>query len=89
MDAAEPPLELSFEDALARLEEIVRLLEKGEAPLDQSIELYQEGDREALIVELRAEREQHARDAEAALIAAEEGPVDEIVPGIRDPFKKA
>ena len=37
--------ELSFEAALARLEEIVRILEKGEAPLDQSIELYQEGDR--------------------------------------------
>jgi exodeoxyribonuclease VII small subunit len=37
--------ELSFEAALARLEEIVRTLERGEAPLDQSIELYQEGDR--------------------------------------------
>lgn len=37
--------ELSFEAALARLEEIVRLLERGEAPLDQSIDLYQEGDR--------------------------------------------
>ena len=37
--------QLSFEDALKRLEEIVRTLEKGEAPLDQSIELYQEGDR--------------------------------------------
>ena len=36
---------LSFEAALARLEEIVRTLEKGEAPLDQSIELYQEGER--------------------------------------------
>ena len=36
---------LSFEAALKRLEEIVRTLEKGEAPLDQSIELYQEGDR--------------------------------------------
>ena len=45
MDAAQPPLDLSFEDALTRLEEIVRLLEKGEAPLDQSIELYHEGDR--------------------------------------------
>ena len=43
--AAEPSTELSFEDALKRLEEIVRLLERGEAPLDQSIELYQEGDR--------------------------------------------
>jgi len=39
------PSELSFEAALARLEEIVRTLERGEAPLDQSIELYQEGDR--------------------------------------------
>ena len=37
--------QLSFEEALKRLEEIVRTLEKGEAPLDQSIELYQEGDR--------------------------------------------
>ena len=37
--------QLSFEAALKRLEEIVRTLEKGEAPLDQSIELYQEGDR--------------------------------------------
>ena len=45
MDAAADDDELSFEAALARLEEIVRLLERGEAPLDQSIELYQEGDR--------------------------------------------
>ena len=46
MDAAtDTTNELSFEAALARLEEIVRLLERGEAPLDQSIELYQEGDR--------------------------------------------
>lgn len=37
--------DLSFEAALQRLEEIVRTLERGEAPLDQSIELYQEGDK--------------------------------------------
>jgi len=50
-----------------------------------------EEDRQALIDELRAEREQHARDAEAALAAAEAGEevaADEIVPGIRDPFKR-
>jgi len=49
-----------------------------------------DSDREALIVELRAEREQHARDAEAALAAEEAGEVvsDEIVPGIKDPFKR-
>ena len=45
MDAVEQQEELSFEDALRRLEEIVRTLERGEAPLDRSIELYQEGDR--------------------------------------------
>ena len=47
-EASSPPADvsqLSFEAALTRLEEIVRTLEKGEAPLDQSIELYQEGDR--------------------------------------------
>ena len=53
------------------------------APTDTRLE----GDREALITELRAEREQHARDAEAALAGASEDTSDEIVPGIRDPFK--
>jgi exodeoxyribonuclease VII small subunit len=37
--------DLSFEAALKRLEEIVRKLESGEAPLDEAIELYSEGDR--------------------------------------------
>ena len=36
---------LSFEAALAELEQIVRSLEKGAEPLDKSIELYQRGDR--------------------------------------------
>ncbi|MBA3576556.1 MAG: exodeoxyribonuclease VII small subunit [Pseudomonadota bacterium] len=43
--AGQSASELSFEAALKRLEEIVRTLEQGEAPLDQSIVLYQEGDR--------------------------------------------
>ncbi|MEJ7776703.1 MAG: DUF1013 domain-containing protein [Sphingomicrobium sp.] len=53
-----------------------------------------DSDRDALIVELRAEREQNSRDAEAALAAAEAGEAgvvaapDEIFPGIRDPFKR-
>ncbi|MEO8618178.1 MAG: exodeoxyribonuclease VII small subunit [Sphingomicrobium sp.] len=37
--------DMSFEAALAELEQIVRTLEQGTAPLDQSIELYQRGDR--------------------------------------------
>ena len=35
--------ELTFETAIARLEEIVRALEQGSAPLDQSLTLFEEG----------------------------------------------
>ena len=33
----------SFEEAMKRLEEIVRLLENGQFSLDESIKLYEEG----------------------------------------------
>lgn len=35
---------LSFEDALRALEDVVRRLESGEVPLDQSINLYERGE---------------------------------------------
>ena len=35
---------MSFEDALKELEGIVRQLEQGEVPLEQSIQLYERGD---------------------------------------------
>ncbi len=41
---AEQIADLSFEDALKRLEAIVHRLESGEASLDESIRLYGEGD---------------------------------------------
>ncbi|MBF0665075.1 MAG: exodeoxyribonuclease VII small subunit [Brevundimonas sp.] len=44
-DAAPTPAELSFEDALQRLEQIVSRLESGQAPLEESIVLYEEGAR--------------------------------------------
>lgn len=34
---------ITFEQALGRLEEIVRALESGTAPLDKSLELFEEG----------------------------------------------
>ena len=34
---------LSFEHAMTRLEEIVSVLEKGEAPLEESLTLFEEG----------------------------------------------
>lgn len=52
---------LSFEDALKRLEAIVRELEGGEVPLEHSIALYAEGDR------LRAQCEQRLRSAQARI----------------------
>ncbi len=33
----------SFESSMARLEEIVSLLERGEAPLEQALSLFEEG----------------------------------------------
>lgn len=35
--------ELTFETALSRLEEIVRALDGGSAPLDESLALFEEG----------------------------------------------
>ena len=34
---------LTFEQAMARLEEIVRLLEQGDAPLEDALSLFEEG----------------------------------------------
>ena len=66
----EPEIQtLSFEAALAQLELIVRSLETGTEPLDQSIELYQRGDRlkrhcEARLKAAQARIDQISVDAE-------------------------
>jgi len=38
-----PVTEMSFEDAMAALENVVRQLENGDVPLEKSIELYEHG----------------------------------------------
>jgi len=38
-----PLAKISFEQAAARIDEIVRLLEKGDVPLDESLALFEEG----------------------------------------------
>jgi exodeoxyribonuclease VII small subunit len=53
--------ELSFEDALKRLETIVQQLESGDVPLEKSIELYGEGDR------LRSQCEERLKAAQARI----------------------
>jgi len=46
--------EMTFEVAIARLEEIVRLLESGNAPLDQSLSLFERIDQaESALKEIR------------------------------------
>jgi len=71
----EPEIEaLSFEAALAQLETIVRSLETGTAPLDESIELYQRGDRlkrhcEARLKAAQARIDQISLDAEGKPVA--------------------
>ncbi len=52
---------LSFEEALRRLEAIVQQLERGDVPLDQSITLYEEGDK------LRAQCQSRLAAAEARI----------------------
>lgn len=40
----QPISEMSFEDALAALEDVVKNLEGGQVPLDKSIDLYERGE---------------------------------------------
>jgi exodeoxyribonuclease VII, small subunit len=49
---------MTFEQAMTRLEAIVRTLEAGELPLDETVRLYEEGQR------LRLYCEQYLADAE-------------------------
>ena len=39
----EKPDKLTFEQSAARIEEIVKMLERGDAPLDKSLALFEEG----------------------------------------------
>jgi len=61
--------DMSFEEAMAALEQVVGALEKGEVPLEQSIDLYERG------AALKAHCAEKLRDAEARveLIRAREG----------------
>ena len=78
---SETPIgKMSFEDALAELEGIVRQLEQGEVPLEQSIALYERGDAlrkhcEAKLREAELKVEKIVADAEGKAAGTE--PMDE------------
>lgn len=52
---------MSFEDALGQLEQIVKSLESGQAPLEKSIEAYERG------IALKKHCEQKLKDAQAKI----------------------
>ena len=68
-EAGAPPVaEMSFEAALAELEQVVARLEGGQAALDESIALYARG------AELRAHCEERLKAAEARVAEIAQGP---------------
>lgn len=60
-DMSDDTSNLNFEDALRRLEDIVRKLESGDVPLDQSIALYEQGEK------LRGLCQKRLEDAQAKI----------------------
>ena len=72
------PIEaMSFEDALRALEEIVTQLERGDVPLDKSIDLYSRGE------ELRAACQKRLDNAQARIekiVASADGAPSGAVP---------
>ncbi len=59
--SAENIAEMTFEQALIALEEIVQQLERGDVPLDQSIDLYSRGE------QLRSACQKRLDDAQARI----------------------
>lgn len=43
MSAKKPEEKVNFEESLERLEKIVAMLERGDAPLEESLKLFEEG----------------------------------------------
>lgn len=66
--------EIKFEAALARLEEIVRALDGGEAKLDESLALFEEG---VKLVKLCSEKLDHAEQKVKILVRGDDGGLSE------------
>ena len=66
--------ELTFEQKMARLEEIVAKLEKGDAQLGDSLQLFEEGTR--LVSACRAELDQAEQQVIKLMKGADGAPVE-------------
>jgi exodeoxyribonuclease VII small subunit len=67
---------MSFEQAMVRLEEIVRSLERGDAPLDQSLALFEEG---TSLVRLCTTALEQAQQRVTILLKQDDGRVSEQI----------
>jgi exodeoxyribonuclease VII small subunit len=67
-EGARPVEGLSFEAALAELEQVVARLEKGEVPLEESLALYERG------AALRRHCDERLKAAEARVAEITQGP---------------
>jgi exodeoxyribonuclease VII small subunit len=76
-EGADQIASLSFEEALKTLEDVVRRLESGDVPLDQSIALYERG--EALRLHCQA-RLDAAQARIEKIVAGPEGKPSHTVP---------
>ncbi len=66
--------EMKFEEAIARLEEIVKQLEGGSVPLDTSLALFEEG---VTLAKTCNELLQNAQQKVNALVGGEEVPFEQ------------
>ena len=70
----------TFEENIARLEEIIALLEKGEAPLEQAMGLFEEGT--ALMKQCSQALDQAEQKVAKLFPAADASPVEEPMEGM-------
>lgn len=70
--------EMNFEQALNRLEEIVKKLESGNVSLDESIEIYQEG---ILLSKYCSKKLDEAEGKVMAIVNKEQESIEEFVTG--------
>ncbi|MBQ2650350.1 MAG: exodeoxyribonuclease VII small subunit [Clostridia bacterium] len=64
-----------FEEAMGRLEEIISLLEKGDAPLDQSLALFEEG---TSLIKKCGSALDKAEQKVTMLVRTEDGPAETL-----------
>lgn len=66
----------TFEESMARLEQIVRIMERGEVPLDESLKLFREGT--SLVQSCGKLLEEAELEIKKVVAASDGSPVEEL-----------